>query len=93
MKQKSQSLFLLLWVLAIVTGCSPALDDSPPSDSQAPVMPLTEVIRQGEKIIYSGPLTAEANRTAPSVTLVVRLINFNRTDKSECNNGLLQHRF
>lgn len=29
---------------------------------------------------------------APSVTLVVRLINFNRTDKTECNNGLLQHR-
>ena len=67
MKQKSQSLFLLLWVLAIVTGCSPALDDSPPSDAQAPVMPLTEVIRQGEKIIYSGPLTAEANRTVKSL--------------------------
>ena len=31
-------------------------------------------------------------RITPSVTLVVRLINFNRTDKTECNNGLLQHR-
>ena len=30
---------------------------------------------------------------SPSVTLVVRLINFNRTDKTECNNGLLQYRF
>ena len=31
--------------------------------------------------------------SAPSVTLVVRLINFNRTDKTECNDGFLQHRF
>lgn len=29
---------------------------------------------------------------SPSVTLVVRLINFNRTDNTEFNNGLLQHR-
>ena len=29
----------------------------------------------------------------PSVTLVVRLINFNRTDNTEFNNGFLQRRF
>ncbi len=32
------------------------------------------------------------NWGVPSVTLVVRLINFNRTDNTEFNNGLLQHR-
>ena len=54
-------------------------------------------------VILTAIITADfLNRTlmvhkigsaAPSVTLVVRLINFNRTDKTECNNGLLQHRF
>jgi len=44
-------------------------------------------------LLYSYPKVRSTPYPPPSVTLVVRLINFNRTDNTEFNNGFLQRRF